>query len=354
MKILLKTTVIFLLVFLQPIPVCAHPAFNVSRAIAALHKGDLDKAEAELQQARFASPDDPVIAYNLGVTSYRKRDYEAAAGHFARSSAAKEPSIRFNSLYNLGNAAFRAGDYAAAVGAYSGSLAIKKDAQAEYNLKVAEEKLKQQQQQQQQQQNGDSSEQPKDPQQQKQEPSQQKDQQQGDQQQKDQQSGQSQKDDQSEGQGNEQKSPSDQQKNDEQSGEEQNAGDDQNKPTADSQKQQGNEQNASQTQQLNEQGSNDQQEQRQDVQMGENSKPEDEPEASQRARALKNTRVNPYMVEKVLKEMERREREAQVYYRNEPQRSDEADPFEMDAEQLRDWFEQRRRPQKQATDEPDW
>jgi uncharacterized protein YqcC (DUF446 family) len=70
---------------------------------------------------------------------------------------------------------------------------------------------------------------------------------------------------------------------------------------------------------------------------------------------LKNVRLNPYQVERLLKQMQERERQAQLHYRNDPQRMQEDDPFNMDAQQLREWLANRgRRRQKQPTDEPDW
>mgnify|MGYP000908490298 CR=1 FL=1 len=123
-------------------------------ALAALESGELEKAESELQRARFAEPDNPVVSYNLGVVSYRRRDYQKAAGFFMQSAAAAgaDMQVKFDSLYNLGNTAFKAGDYAAAVSAYNGSLEVRDDPQARYNLEVASKKLQEQQEKQQQQQ----------------------------------------------------------------------------------------------------------------------------------------------------------------------------------------------------------
>ncbi len=354
--------------------VMAHPSFNVGQALSALAEGDLETAEAELQKARFAMPDNPEIQYNLGVVSYRKRDYALAARQFALAAADQASSeTRFSSLYNMGNAVFRMGDYAAAVSAYEGCLELKKDEQAEYNLKVAREKLqkqlekqknseKQQQQQQQQQQTGQGD---KQPQQSGSEQSQKNDQQnqegknqQGQNSQPDQNDGSEKKDGENKADqqtGTDKKDES-AQSNEAKDGQKPDAGEsDQNEQKNNSSSEQGKE-NASGTQQLTEQQKGGESESREDVQMQPaESGSQDIPEASQRARALKNTKVNPYMIEKILKEMERREKEAQLYYRNEPRRSDEVDPFEMDAQQLREWMEKRRRPQAPApSDGPDW
>ena len=345
-------------------PAPAHPSFNVGHALTALANGDLETAGAQLNKARFAMPDSPEIQYNLGVVSYRKRDYALAVRHFAMAVAGQASSdTRFSSLYNMGNATFRMGDYAAAVSAYEGCLELKKDAQAEYNLKVAREKLQKQlekQQQQQQQQNDESSGRPGD------EKSQNYKEQQS-------QSGDNQQDqDAQSGQGNSSGKKDGENSADRQAGTDKK--DEAAKPddAKDGQKsdtdgaEQGKQKdpgsseqdsgNASGTQELTERQEGGGSEPGEDVQM-QTSEPaaKDMPEASQRARALRNTKVNPYMIEKILKEMERREKEAQLYYRNEPRRSDEIDPFEMDAQQLREWMEKRRRPQApKPSDAPDW
>ncbi len=341
----------------------AHPSFNVGHALSALENGDLETAEAELQKARFSMPDSPEIQYNLGVVSYRKRDYALAARHFAMAAAGQAQSeTRFSSLYNMGNATFRMGDYAAAVAAYESCLELKKDEQAEYNLKVAREKLQKQlekqqasEQQQQQQPQTDQGEK------QSQQPGGEKSQNENKQgqagdnkQEQNDQSGQNDSSEKKEGeQSDSQQAGSDKKDDDSQNQNEAKSGQ---QPDAADSEQGKQKDNASGTQQLTEQQAGGENEPREDVQMQpEGTGAKDMPEASQRARALKNTKVNPYMIEKILKEMERREKEAQLYYRNEPRRSDEIDPFEMDAQQLREWMEKRRRPQApKPSDGPDW
>ena len=127
-------------------PVCnAHPAYKVQDALEALEAGDLEKAESFLQNARFEEPDSYEINYNLGIVSYRKRDYAKSVKFFARASElVRTPDERFNSFYNMGNAAFKGYDYALAITAYKNALAVKNDYQADYNLKIAEKKLQEQ------------------------------------------------------------------------------------------------------------------------------------------------------------------------------------------------------------------
>lgn len=366
--------ILLLLVFAAP-SLQAHPAFNIRRGLEALQGGDLEQAETELQRARFAAPENPVVSYNLGVVSYRRRDYQKAAGFFmqAASAAGVDEQMKFDSLYNLGNSAFKAGDFAAAVSAYSGSIEVKADEQAKYNLEVARKKLQEQQEKQQQEQDQQNKQekdknQPKQDQKGQQDKSDQKSGDQSDQQgdqpqsqdnqkdQKDQNAKNDQNDEQN-ASGKDSESENDkQQKNDQQQAE-QKSDEESDQQKADESSSGQEDKNASQTQQLKEQAAADPSENREDVEMtGEAQQQESQkPDASQRARALKNVRLNPYQVERLLQQMQERERQAQLHYRNEPQRTDEADPFNMNAQELHEWFENRnrRRPQSPA-DEPDW
>lgn len=349
-------------------PVNAHAAFNVGRGIEALERGDLEMAETELQKARFASPDAPEIQYNLGIVNYRKRDYSLAARYFAgAANLSGDAAGRFAGLYNLGNASFKAGDYATAVAAYESSLEIKEDEHARFNLQVAREKLRRQIEKQQQSQKPEGKSDEKNSESRNENESQNQSQEKSGQQsgqneqsaQNDQQSGQN---DQRPGgdkpEGNDSKNTSDQEKSDsEQSQSDNPQSNDSARP--DSKTGEGGE-NASQSQELNLEDETTAEQrhgtdENSETQATTAAQEKDVPEASQRARAMKNSKVNPYMVEKVLKEMERRERDAQLRYRNEDTTTDEIDPFDMDADQLREWFENRRRPAKAAPEnEPDW
>ncbi len=343
----------------------AHIAFDVRRALIFLEKGDLESAEKELYQAWFSDPDNFVVNYNLGVVNYRKRDFRRARQYFARAAALNnDQENRFNSLYSLGNSAFKAHDFAAAVEAYKSGLELKKDTQAEHNLKVALEKLASQEQQQKQDQEQENNQ----------------DQKKGDQE-KDQQNKQGKEKNSDQGDENsdnsgdkqDQKNEGADQENQQQAGK----SGDENEDSEKSNEQAGKADESSEDdpeqkeaagadeegqadegkkQELADQNGNDDTQNREDLQMPQQQESEKRmPEASQRAHALKNMRLNPYMVEKVLKDMENREREAQLRARNENvRREDEADPFTMDARELREWFEKSRRPAQPKGNEPDW
>lgn len=357
-----------LLIAAVSLPAAAHQSFSVRRGLNALEKGDLEAAAAEFYKAGFEEPDNPVVAYNLGVVEYRRRNYSKAAQHFMHSATAADENIKFDSLYNLGNSAFKAGDYASAVSAYNAGLEIKKDPFAEFNLKVAEEKLKKQLEKQQKKEEQKQKDNQKDNQkQQNQENDQQNKEQNADQKNND---GQNSQDKQ-----NQQKQPADNQnqqnqnensegeKNEQQQADadKQNQNQDQKKDSESNaeenqQNAEKNNETASQSQELSDQKNDqDKDQNREEIQMAQPQKESepDKPEASQRARAMKNIKVNPYMIEKILKDMENREREYQIRARNE-RRLDEKDPFEMDAEELRQWMQNRGRPKQEQTDEPDW
>ncbi len=55
-------------------------------------------------------PDSPGIAYNNGVTLYRRREYRRASAEFLRAILSKEPALSAAARYNLGNALLRQGD----------------------------------------------------------------------------------------------------------------------------------------------------------------------------------------------------------------------------------------------------
>ncbi len=77
------------------------------------------------------------------------------------------------------------------------------------------------------------------------------------------------------------------------------------------------------------------------------------PEASQKARAMKNIKLNKKDVEAYLKEMEAREAEAQKYYRI--NNISEKNPEYMNQEELREWLKIRNRKKEKArNNEQDW
>jgi len=340
----------------------ADPSVNVGKGIQDLANGDLESAEAALHKAKFTTPDDPRIDYDLGIVLYKKRQYDTSIRAF--ESCAKnspEDSLRGDALHNLGNAAYRQARYQEAVSAFQSSLDLHEDPLTRFNLEQAKKKLKEEMERRKQEK-------------QKQE-KQKQNQQQGNDQQKSDQKQDGQKNDQkgSDGKG----SPQDQKQSQKSDGKDQ--GQNQNKQDGksgdpkpgESQKQDQSQprddktaKNASGTQSQQPGMATDsvepREEPRQDVSMAQPGKETaPPPDISQKARALKNIKLNPYAVEKLLKDLEEREKEIQQRYRRENQRDDqlddEMDPFFMSPSQLRDFMERRNGPRPQPKSEtPDW
>lgn len=350
MKIV-KTILIISILLLPGIKAEANSAANVRTGLAYLDKGRLEQAEAEFHKARFKKPESPEIAYNLGTVNYRRRNYAKAADFFQQAqNRAHDDKLKFNSTYNLGNALFKMGDYSGAVEAFKNSLDYKDDELARYNLGVAEERLEKQQQELEQ------------DQQQGQDQQQEGDEQQSDDGQQQQQQGDQQSDSES-GKSDDQQSSDEQQSGEQQQGDK---SEDSDESQPGEPKSDGDESDSENQQQGTDGDSKDdegnegdeegqmRQQERQDVQMAEQSEQTKPFEPSRRALELKHAELNQYRVEQILKEMEQREREIQLRYRNE-QSAEQLDPFQMDAEQLRDFFENRRRPQQPSpSDTQDW
>ncbi|NLI79877.1 MAG: tetratricopeptide repeat protein [Candidatus Riflebacteria bacterium] len=346
----------------------AHPADEVARGLDRLARGDLEAAEAALHRARFDDPDDPRIAYDLGTVLYRKRSYGEAARAFAEGAArAGDDGLRADSLHNLGNAAYRGARFQDAVGAYEAALAIREDPHTRFNLEQAKKRLQEQLERQAQQgqqppqgqpgQQG-KQDQPGQPQQQGQsgQPG-------GDSRQQGQDGQQAQKPDGQQGQDGQQgKDGQDgQPKGDQQAGQPDGKDGKEGQPGDQSQaKSDPAGKNASGTPQMGNASdtAEPQEPERQDTAMARPDQEKQPPaDVSQRARAMKNIKLNPYAVEKLLRDLEAREREVQQHYRNDPRRDgdEEFDPFFMTPDQLRAFMDRRtgRRAQPKS-DTPDW
>ena len=121
-------------------------------------RGNYDKAQSAFQQATLDKPNDPVAHYNLGAALYRQGKFQEAARAFqaslsrnseqsAKQIAKQVKSILSQSsiLYNLGNAQFKVGDLTGAVASYKQTLRLNpQDADAEHNLALALQLLRQQ------------------------------------------------------------------------------------------------------------------------------------------------------------------------------------------------------------------
>lgn len=179
--------------------------FEHDRAIAALQRGNAEKALSYLTHELVKSPESAEVLYDSGVASYRAGSYENAQAYFdtvARLQTASA-ALKEKAYFNAGNTAVARKKLEDAVAHYEQALALNKDnAQAVHNLAKVKEMLKQQQEQQQQDQKNNNQEDNND----------QSEKQSGDQQQDDKKSGDKQgKDQQKNEQQSEQQSGADQQ-----------------------------------------------------------------------------------------------------------------------------------------------
>lgn len=125
-------------------------------------RGNYDEAQAAFQRATLDKPDDPVAHYNLGTALYRQGNFREAAQTFqaslsryseqsakqiAKQTAKQTKNILSQSsiFYNLGNAQFKAGNLTDAISSYQQTLRLDpQDADAQHNLAVALQLLRQQ------------------------------------------------------------------------------------------------------------------------------------------------------------------------------------------------------------------
>ena len=117
-------------------------------------RGNYNEAQTAFQQATLGKPDNPVAHYNLGTALYRQGNFREAARTFQASllrhseQAAKHIENTLNRssiLYNLGNAQFKVGDLASAIDAYQQALRLDpQDTDAQHNLALARQLLRQQ------------------------------------------------------------------------------------------------------------------------------------------------------------------------------------------------------------------
>ena len=129
-----------------------------SRAVkagnAAYLRGNYGEAQTAFQQATLDKPDDPVAHYNLGTALYRQgkfreatRTFQASLSRYSEQSAKEIESILSQSsiLYNLGNAQFKVGDLTDAIASYKQTLRLDpQDTDAQHNLALALQRLRQQ------------------------------------------------------------------------------------------------------------------------------------------------------------------------------------------------------------------
>ena len=84
----------------------APPHELVASANKALAKGAYDEALAGYEQAAKSLPDSPELAYNRGVTYYRKGELDKATEQFTKALLTRDLSLEAKVKFNLGNCAY--------------------------------------------------------------------------------------------------------------------------------------------------------------------------------------------------------------------------------------------------------
>lgn len=108
------------------------------------------EAQVAFQQATLDQPESPTTHYNLGAVLYRQGKFREAARAFQMSlrrhtEQTKNVPNLAHIYYNLGNAQFKAGDLAGSIESYKHTLRLDpQDADAQYNLALALQLMKQQ------------------------------------------------------------------------------------------------------------------------------------------------------------------------------------------------------------------
>lgn len=108
------------------------------------------EAQVAFQQATLDKPESPTAHYNLGTVFYRQDKFKEAVRAFQVSlrkhtEQTKNVPNLAHIYYNFGNAQFKAGDLAGAIESYKHTLRLDpQDADAQYNLALALQLMKQQ------------------------------------------------------------------------------------------------------------------------------------------------------------------------------------------------------------------
>ena len=108
------------------------------------------EAQVAFQQAMLDKPENPTTHYNLGIALYRQDKFREAARAFQVSlrkhtEHTKNVPNLAHIYYNLGNAQFKSGDLAGAIESYKHTLrSDSQDTDAQYNLALALQLMKQQ------------------------------------------------------------------------------------------------------------------------------------------------------------------------------------------------------------------
>lgn len=99
------------LLLLVALPGSEVMAASGREAMKQFEQGKFGEAEDSFSQLTRERPDSPRLQFNLGASSYQRKEYRRAAEAFGRAlAAAPDDALRARSHYNLGNSLFRQGE----------------------------------------------------------------------------------------------------------------------------------------------------------------------------------------------------------------------------------------------------
>jgi len=108
------------------------------------NKGEYDKSLDRYREAQIASPDNPVVYFNMGDSLHKLGQFDEAAKAYQRSAASTNKIIQSRAYYNMGNNAYRQEKPDEALEYYKKALLLNpNDEDAKYNYEFL---LKQKQQ----------------------------------------------------------------------------------------------------------------------------------------------------------------------------------------------------------------
>ena len=124
--------------------------WNYSKASDAIAKGDYVHAQDLMRTLLVDEPTRPDLLYDLGVTSFKNKEYEQAGAYFNSAAAAEAcpPQLAEQALFNLGNSCVELKQLNDAIIHYQKVLELnEKNEYARHNLEVVKKMLDDQEQQ---------------------------------------------------------------------------------------------------------------------------------------------------------------------------------------------------------------
>jgi len=126
--------------------------FGYDRAISQAQQGNLQGAQEKLKKLVVENPDAPDLLYDLGVVSFKNKEFDKAAAYFQEASESdKAPEkLKEQALLNLGNTNVKLEKLEEAIKNYEEVLKINpKNGRANCNLEIVKKMLQKQKQDQQ-------------------------------------------------------------------------------------------------------------------------------------------------------------------------------------------------------------